>query len=162
MMSAGVCGLAADTKVETPEGATTIRSVVGKAIAVFTREASGRVRFRMMKNVRKIADQQPVLKVIVETGQGFRITPDQVLFKKGMIECRAAALQVGDALEPAFTYPEGYRFKDDHDGHDRASGASLRVSSIEPAGTADIYSLAVHHTGCFFVTAGVLCKAEGT
>ena len=161
-MSAVVCGLAADTKVETPEGATVIRTVVGKAIAVFTREPGGRVRFRMMKNVRKIADQQPVLKVTLETGQGFRVAPDQVLFKKGMIECRADALQVGDALEPAFTYPDGYQFKDDRDGHDRASGASLRVSRIEPAGPADIYSLAVNQTGCFFVTAGVLCKAEGT
>jgi hypothetical protein len=160
-MSAVVCGLAADTKVETPEGATTIRTVVGKAIAVFTREPSGRVRFRMMKNVRKIADQQPVLKVTLETGQGFRVAREQVLFKKGMIECRADALQVGDALEPAFTYPEGYQFKDDRRGDQRASAASLRVSSIESSAAADIYSLAVNQTGCFFVTAGVLCKAEG-
>ena len=159
-MSVGVCGLAADTKVETPEGATTIRTVAGKGIAVFTREASGRVRFRMMQNVRKIADQQPVLKVTLETGQSFRVAPEQVLFKKGMVECRADALQVGDALEPAFTYPEGYQFNDEHDGTARASGASLRVTGIEAAGAADIYSLGVNQTACFFVTAGVLCKAE--
>jgi len=160
-MGAGVCGLAADTKVETPEGAMAIRSVVGKAIAVFTREASGRVRFRMMKSVRKIADQQPVLKVTLETGQSFRVTAEQVLFKQGMIECRAAVVQVGDALEPAFTYPAGYQFMDDRDGHQRVSAASLRVAGLEPGGTADIYSLEVSRTACFFVSAGALCKAEG-
>lgn len=161
-MSAGVCGLAADTKVETPEGAMAIRTVAGKAIAVFTREPSGRVRFRMMQNVRKIAEQQPVLKVVLETGQSFRIAPDQVLFKKGLSECRADSLQVGDALEPAFTYPDGYQFRDDQGGNARASTASLRVTGIEPAGTADVYSLGVHQTACFFLSAGVLCKAEGS
>ncbi len=160
-MSADACGLAADTKVETPEGAVVIRTVVGKGIAVFTREPSGRVRFRMMKNVRKVAEQQPVLKVTLETGQGFRVAPSQVLFKKGLIECRADALRVGDLLEAAFTYPDGYQFTDDRDRQQRVSGASLGVSRIEPAGAADIYSLAVNQTGCFFVTAGVLCKADG-
>jgi len=159
-MSADGCGLAADTKVETPEGAMTIRTVAGKAIAVFTREANGRVRFRMMQNVRKISEQQPVLKVTLDNGQAFRIAPDQVLFKKGLVECRADALQLGDALEPAFTYPQGYAFKDDRDGIERASGASLLVTKVEPGGTADIYSLGVNQTACFFLSAGVLCKAE--
>ena len=138
----------------------TIRTVAGKAIAVFTREANGRVRFRMMQNVRKISEQQPVLKVTLDNGQAFRIAPDQVLFKKGLVECRADALQLGDALEPAFTYPQGYAFKDDRDGIERASGASLLVTKVEPGGTADIYSLGVNQTACFFLSAGVLCKAE--
>jgi hypothetical protein len=159
-MSADACGLAADTKVETPEGAITIRTVAGKAIAVFTREPNGRARFRMMQNVRKISEQQPVLKVTLDTGQAFRVAPDQVLFKKGLVECRAAALQVGDALEPAFTYPQGYAFTDDRDGNERASDASLCVTKVEPGGNADIYSLGVNQTACFFLSAGVLCKAE--
>jgi hypothetical protein len=158
-MSATVCGLAADTKVETPEGAMTVRTVAGKSIAVFTREPAGRVRFRIMQNVRKIAEQQPVLKITLETGESFRVTPDQVLFKKGLVECRADALQASDALEPAFRYPDGYEFSDDHGGR-RVSEAGLRVTKIEPGGSADIYSLAVHQTGSFFLSAGVLCKAE--
>ena len=158
-MSTGGCGLAADTKVETPEGAMAIRTVAGKAIAVFTREAAGRVRFRMMQNVRKIDEQQAVLKMTLDNGQSFRVAPDQVLFKKGLVETRGDALQVGDALEPAFTYPDGYQFTDEHGG-ERASGASLRVTSIEPGGSADLYSFGVNQTGCFFVSAGVLCKAE--
>jgi hypothetical protein len=161
-MSAGVCGLAAETRVETPEGAMAIRTVAGKAIAVFTRDPSGRVRFRMMQNVRKIGEQQPVLKVTLETGQSFRVAPEQVLFKHRLGEVRADALRVGDALEPAFTYPDGYQFKDDRDATERASAASLHVTAVEPSGTADIYSLGVNQTGAFFLSVGVLCKAEGS
>jgi len=159
-MSTGLCGLAAETKVETPEGAMAIRTVAGKSIAVFSRDRTGRVRFRMMQNVRKVGEQQPVLRLTLHNGQSFRVAPEQVLFKKGLVECRADALQMGDALEPAFTYPDGYQFKSDDAGDERTSDASLRVTRIEAAGTADIYSLGVNQTGCFFLTAGVLCKAE--
>jgi hypothetical protein len=159
-MSAEMGGLAADTKVETPEGAMAIRSAAGKAIAVFTRDGRGRVRFRMMQNVRKTAEQQPVVKITLETGLSFRVAPAQLLFTKGMKACRADALQPGDALEPAFTYPQGYQFTDDHDAGVRTSAASLRVAAVEPAGTADLYSLGVNQTGCFFLSAGVLCNAE--
>jgi hypothetical protein len=155
-----VCALAADTKVETPEGAMTIRSVAGKSIAVFTREPEGRVRFRMMQNVRKTAEQQPVLKLTLETGHSFRVAAEQVLYKKGMVECRADALRVGDGLEPAFHYPQSYRFKDDVGGSERESDARLRITRVEAGGNADIYTFAVQRTGCFFLSAGVLCKAE--
>lgn len=154
------CGLAAETKVETPEGALAVRTLVGKSIAVFSRDRTARVRFRMMQNVRKVGEQEPVLKVTLHTGQSFRVAPEQVLFKKGLVECRADALQVGDALEPAFTYPDGYRYMSDRDRDQQTSDASLHVTQIEAAGTADIYSLGVNQTGCFFLTAGVLCKAE--
>jgi hypothetical protein len=159
-MNAGVCGLAAETKVETPEGAMVIRTVAGKSIAVFSREPLGRVRFRMMQNVRKVGEQQPVLKLTLQNGQSFRVAPQQVLFKKGLVECRADAVHVGDALEPAFTYPQGYQFRSDTEGVERASDASLHITQIEAAGNADIYSLGVHQTGCFFLSAGVLCKAD--
>jgi len=159
-MSTGLCGLAAETKVETPEGAMAIRTVVGKSIAVFSRDRMGRVRFRMMQNVRKVGEQRPVLRLTLHNGQSFRVAPEQVLFKKGLVECRADALQVGDALEPAFTYPDGYRFMSDPDGRERASDASLHVTQIEAAGTADLYSLGVNQTGSFFLSAGVLCKAD--
>ena len=145
--------------METPEGALTIRSVAGKAIAVFTREPAGRVRFRMMLNVRRSGEQQPVVKITLENGRSFRAGLDQVLFKKGMVECRADALTVSDELEAAFCFPEGYRYREDAGG-ERESAASLRVTAIEPGGTADVYALGVNQTGCFFLTAGVLCRAE--
>jgi hypothetical protein len=154
------CAVAGDTKVETPEGALAIRSVAGKAIAVFTREPGGRVRFRMMQNVRRLATEQPVLRIVLETGQSFRVAPMQVLFRKGMVECRAETLRVGDALEPAFHYPEGYAFRDDACDDGTVSTRSLRVARIEAGGNADLYGLAVKQTGCFFLSAGVLCKAE--
>jgi len=159
-MSSGSCGIAAETKVETPEGALVIRTLAGKAVAVFTRDAGGRIRFRMMQNVRKVAEQQPVLKVTLETGRSFRVTAPQVLFKKGMIECRADALKAGDLLEPMCHYPADYRFHDEQTAAERVSTASLRVERVEPAGEADVYAFGVNHTGCFFVSAGVLCKAD--
>jgi len=161
-MADSACGLAADTKVETPEGAMTIRAAAGKAIAVFTRDTTGRVRFRLMQDVRKTAEQQLVLKITLETGAAFRVAPQQVLFKKGLVECRADALQVDDELEPTFMYPADYQFTDDTSRGVRRSTGSLRVKHIEPAGTADVYTLGVNQTGCFFLTAGVLCKAEAS
>jgi hypothetical protein len=155
-----ICALAVDTKVETPEGALTIKGISGKAVAVFTREPDGRIRFRMTLNSRKVAEQQPVLRITLENGQSFRVGRDQVVFKKGMVECRADALQSGDELVPAFHYPEGYEFRDDVAGARRVSSQSLQVRSVEDAGTADLYTLGVRDTGCFFVSAGVLCKAE--
>jgi hypothetical protein len=159
-MSEPVCGLAAETKVETPEGAMTIRSVAGKNVSVFTRE-EGRVRFRRMLDVRKVAEQQPVLELTLETGESFRVAPEQVLYKKGMIECRADQLRAGDELEPAFHYPELYEFKDDSSGAMEVSGASLRVTAVGNGGVADVFTLSVNQTGCFFVSAGVLCRAAG-
>jgi len=154
------CALAAEAKVETPEGALTIKSVAGKAVAVFTRDAGGRVRFRMMRNVRKVAEQQPVVKVTVENGQAFRVGPQQVVFKAGMVTCRADALRAGDRLEPAFHFPAGYRFREDAAGTERVSEASVRIVAVDPGGAADLYSFAVHPTGTFFLSAGVLCQAE--
>jgi hypothetical protein len=159
-MADPVCALAADTKVETPEGPLTIRSLAGKTVAVFTRDSNGRVRFRLMQDIRKTAEQHPVLKITLENDRSFRTAPHQILFQKGMLARAAQALRIGDTLEPAFHYPAGYRFRDDVHGDERQSTASLRVSGIEPDGTADLYTFGVDKTGCFFVTAGVLCKAE--
>lgn len=159
-MSQPVCALAGDTKIETPEGAMTLKTVAGKAIPVFTRDVDGRVRFRMVLNARKVSEQQPVLKVTLETGQSFRVGADQVLFKKGMLESRADSLQAGDELVPAFHYPDGYEYADDRAGSQVTSAAAWRVAKVEAAGAADIYSLGVNKTGCFFLSAGVLCKAE--
>src|SRR5260370_32461249 len=108
-----VCGLAADTKGETPEGGLAIRTVAGKAIGVLTRDAAGRVRFRMMQNVLRVAEQRPVVAVTLETGQSFRVAPHQILFKAGLAECHADALRIGDLLESAFHYQPGYRFWND-------------------------------------------------
>lgn len=156
----GCGGLAADAKVETPEGAMTAKGVAGKAIPVFARDESGRVRFRMVVNARKVAEAQPVLKISLENGGSFRVAPTQVLFRKGMEEVAASALQAGDELVAAFHYPEGYGYRDDASAEDRLSAEAWRVVSVEPAGEADLYRFGVGKAGNFFFSAGVLGKAE--
>lgn len=155
------CALAADTKIETPEGALTVKSLAGKTVAVFTRDANGRVRFRAIQNARKVAEQQPVVRITLDNGISFRIGCEQLLYKRGMTEVRAQALVSGDALEPAFYFPEGYRFHDDQQQAQRESHRAWHVVKVEAAGEADLYSFAVRQTGTFFLTAGVLAKAEG-
>lgn len=154
------CALAADTKIETPEGALTVKGVAGKMVAVFTREAGGRVRFRPLRNARKVAEAQPVTRIVLENGLSFRVGAGQVLYRKGLQEARAETLVVGDELEPAFHFPAGYKFRDDANGQERESGFAWRITRIEPGGNADLYSFAVSQTGTFFLSAGVLAKAD--
>ncbi len=153
-------GLAAETKVETPEGGLTARTVAGKNISVFTRDSQGRVRFRRVLNARCVSENQPVVRVALESGESFRVAPDQILYKKGMSEARADALQPGDELVPAFHYLEGYEYVDDETGSATISKATIRVATVEAAGNSDLYTFGVNRTGNFFLSAGVLCKAE--
>ncbi len=153
------CGLAADTKVETPEGPMTVRGLAGKSISVFTRDHAGTVVFRPTADVRKIADDAPVLRIALDNGWSFRVIPGQILFTVAMEPIRAAELKAGNELLPAFHYPAGYHYFTDQ-GEERVSTAALRVAEIAPPGAAEVYSLRVKQTGCFFLSAGVLCRAE--
>jgi len=155
------CGLAAETKVETPEGPMTIRTVAGKPIPVLSLNQEGAILFRMVTNARKLAEQQPVLKVTLETGHSFRVAPSQVFLTDAMARVAATSLAAGVRLKPAFHYPRGYHYRTDA-GEEVESPCSLQVAAVEPGGNADIYSFGVHQTGCFFLTAGVLCEAEGS
>ncbi|HYD50926.1 MAG TPA: hypothetical protein VEB21_21395 [Terriglobales bacterium] len=158
-MAEEICALAGDTKLETPEGALTVKSMAAKPVSIFTWE-KGRARFRMARDIRLVAEQQPVLRITLADGASFRVGPAQVLYKKGMVEARAGELQSGDELVPTFHYPEGYQFRDDRqDGATATSIAAIRVAAVEPGGEADIYSLAINVSGCFFLSAGVLAKS---
>lgn len=152
--------VAADTKVETPEGSMTIRGVAGQALAVLTRNEHGHHVFRLMKNVEKCSEAASVVKITLENGRSFRLGGEQILYKLGMQESRAADLKAGDVLEPAFSFPAGYVYKSD-DGNQATSTGGIAIRSVEPGGTADLYRLAVNQTGTFFLSAGVLCKADG-
>lgn len=153
------CGVAADTKVETPEGSMTVRACAGKAIPVLTRNAENQVLFRMMRDVRKVADAHPIVAVTLETGESFRVAPEQVLFGADMHPIPASQLAEGVGLMPAFHFPAGYRYRAD-EGDERVSDRALRVARVEPGGTAEVYALGVNQTACFFLAAGVLCEAE--
>ncbi|GBD26214.1 hypothetical protein HRbin30_01544 [bacterium HR30] len=159
-MTAGmsfVCGLAADTLVETPDGPMEIRKVVGKQIPVFTRDATGRVRFRLMRDV--VA--QPagsVWRVRLENGASFRAVPRQGIFLT-TLECVALEdLRPGSLLCAAFFYPAGYRYETST-GEERLSQAGWQVESVEPAGEAELVTLRVLPEECFFVSAGVLLRS---
>jgi len=156
------CALAADTKIETPEGALTVKGIAGKTVAVFTRDANGRVRFRLVRNVRKVSEAQPVVRIMLESGLSFRVGGSQILYRRGGHEVQAQAVAIGDELEPAFHFPAGYRFRDDRIGQERESRCAWRVTQVETAGTADLYSFGVSKTGTFFLSAGVLAKAESS
>ncbi|MBI4518958.1 MAG: hypothetical protein HY699_24465 [Deltaproteobacteria bacterium] len=155
------CAVAADTKVETPEGPLAIRAAAGQTIAVLTRDDTGQHCFRLMRAVELAASQQPVLKFTLENGRSFRVGAEQVLLKAGMVEARAAEIAPGDLLAAGFCFPPSYVYRDD-DGQARTSKAALCVTGVEAAGTADIYRLAVDQSGSFCLSAGVLCKAEST
>jgi hypothetical protein len=153
--------VAADTKVETPEGSMTIRGAAGQAIAVLSRDDHGHHIFRLMKDIEKAVEAAPVVKIVLENGRSFRLGGEQIVFKLGMQEARADELKAGDLLEPAFAFPAAYVYRDDN-GTDAISSGGVAIRSVEPGGTADLYRLAVNQTGTFFLSAGVLCKADGT
>jgi hypothetical protein len=159
-MSTSPCAVAADTKVETPEGPLPIRSLATTPAAVLTRTDAGLVRFAMIRAVRKADAAEPVVRITLDNGLAFRVGPGQVVLKKGMVETPAGALRVGDELEPIFSFPEGYTYRTD-DQREVVSRASTVVTSIEPGGEAEVFSFSVNLTGRFALSCGVLAKADG-
>jgi len=153
------CGLAPETKVETPEGPMALRAASGKAIPVLTRDRAGKVVFRMMRNARKIADRHQTLQIVLENGAAVRVAPEQLFYRADGSLVPAAALRPGTGLLPAFHYPEGYVYRTDA-GDEVRSTRSLAVVRVQPSGESELYAVAVRETGCLFLSAGVLCKAE--
>jgi hypothetical protein len=158
-MSGVTCAVAADTKLETPEGPLTIKTVGASPTSVMTRTDDGAVRFAMSTDVRKLADAQPVLRIALENGRALRVGPQQILLKADQEEARAADLRPGDALLNAFAFPPGYEYRAD-DGQTRTSNGTVTVTAVEPGGEADLYTLKVARTGRFVFSSGVIGKAE--
>ena len=158
-MTTFICAIAADTKLETPEGPLTVKTVGGSPTSVMTRTDEGHVRFAMTRNVRKVADAQPVVRIALENGRAFRVGPEQILFAANLVEVRAGALRAGDELLNVFAFPAGYDYQTD-DGKARTSQGTVAVAAVEPGGEADLFSLTVERTGRLVFSAGVLGKAE--
>jgi hypothetical protein len=152
--------VASDTKLETPEGGLTMSALASKPAALLTRTDTREVRFAMIKNVVKIGEAQPVLRVRLSNGGTLRVGAAQVLYRRGMIEAPAGALQVGDELDAVFSFPDGYAYTGD-DGQALTSRASVVVTAVEPAGEADVFAFDVNRVGRFMFSAGVLGKANG-
>jgi hypothetical protein len=125
-----------------------------------TRTDEGTIRFHMTKEARVLGEAQPTLRITLENGLTFRVGENQVLFKEGMQEVRAAEIRPQDSLLSAFAFPAGYEFRTD-DGEERTSDGTIGVRSVEPADAAELYSFRVNRTGRFVFSAGVIGKAEG-
>jgi hypothetical protein len=155
------CSIAADTKLETPEGPLTIKTVGGSPTSVMTRTDDGLVRFAMSTDVHKVAEARPVLRIVLDNGRAFRVGADQILLAgPEPHEVRAGDLRAGDALLGAFVFPLGYAYRTDA-GEERLSQGTVAVTAVEPSGEADIYSLKVPRTGRFVFASGAIGKAEG-
>lgn len=155
------CAVAVNTKLETPEGPLTMRTVAKTPCSVMTRTDEGEVRFHMTRGARVLGEALPTLRITLEDGLSLRVGEAQILFKEGMQEVPAAEIRPGDQLMSAFAFPPGYVYRTD-DGQERTSQGTVGVRSVEPADPAELYSFRVNRTGRFVFSAGVLGKAEGT
>lgn len=149
------CALAADTKLETPEGPLTVKTVGASPTPVMVRGADGRVRFAMSRDVRVVASAQPVLRIALDNGRGLRLGGEQVLLGPDGVARRAGDLAAGDALLSAFAFPVGYAYRTDA-GETRISDGCVAVTAVAAGGTADLYSLAVPSDTPFVFSCGLL------
>jgi hypothetical protein len=154
------CAVAVNTKLETPEGPLTMRTVAKTPCSVMTRTDEGEIRFHMTRDARVQGEALPTLRITLEDGLSFQVGENQVLFKEGMQEARAVDIRPGDQLVSAFAFPPGYVYRTD-DGEERTSQGTVGVKSVEAADPCDVYSFRVNRTGRFVFSAGVLGKAEG-
>ncbi len=150
--------LAGDSLIETVEGPLAIASLVGKSMPVLTRLPGHRLGFRLMTKIACTAQGVPVVRVTFDNGQHVIVGHGHVFYAREMVERPVESLAVGEMLETSFHFPAGYEFRR-MDGTVEASAGAVRVQALEDAGNADVFSGIVNQSGCYFATAGVLCKA---
>jgi len=150
--------IAADTKLETPEGPITAKTVLKSPTAVMTRTDDGAIRFAMT-TPGETTPAQPVLRITLENGKSFVVGRAQILLRKGMAPVAASDLRPGDRLEAVFVFPAGYVYKTDA-GAEVESDGMIGVVAVEPAGEADVHAMAVARTGRFAFSAGALGVAD--
>ncbi len=146
--------VASNTKLETPEGPVTAKTVLKSPTAVMTRTDEGTVRFAMT-TPGEVTEKVAVLAVTLDNGRSFRVGPEQMLLKKGMTPVAAKDLRAGDRLESPFAFPAGYVYQTDA-GDAVESDGCIGVRSIEAAGVSDVHALTVERTGRFAFSAGAL------
>jgi len=149
------CAVAADTKLETPEGPLTVKTVGTAATAVMTRTDDGAIRFAMSSAVEKLSEQQPVLRIALSNGRALRVGAAQVLLGRDGTRYVAGELAAGDRLLDAFAFRVGYEYRTDA-GETCLSDGCVAVVSVAPAGDADVYALRVARTGRFVFSAGII------
>ena len=131
-MTGPVCAVPSDTKLETPEGPLTMATVARTPTSVMTRTDDGALRFTMTGQAQK-AEGRPAIRITLDDGRTLRVGGEQILFRKGMQEVRAREVVVGDELESAFVFPEGYAYQTD-DGREAKSSGAVAVSGSRARG----------------------------
>ena len=149
--------LAADALIEAIDGPTVVGSLEGKSMPIFARLPSGKLGFRIMGKFAKSASRAGILRVTLENGQSIRVGGEQIFFRKGLAEVRAAELASGDALEPSWDYRDAYSPPDL--AARRPADGSIRVVGVVADGDGETFSAPIRETGKFFATCGVLLKA---
>jgi hypothetical protein len=150
--------LSGDSLIETVDGPLAIAAIAGKPMPVLTRLPEHRIGFRLMTKIACTATDVPVVRVTFDNGQHVTVDRGHVFYAHGMVERPVASLAIGEMLDTSFHFPAGYEFRRVDGGTEISTGA-LRVQAIADAGTADVFTGNVNETGCYFATAGVLCKA---
>jgi len=150
--------LSGDGLIETVDGPLAIATLVGKPMPVLTRLLNGQVGFRLMTKIACAASGVAVVRVRFDNGHAVVVDRGHVFYAPGMVERAVTALAAGEILDTSFHFPAGYEYRRT-DGTTETSAGGVRVTAVEDAGSADVFTGIVHETHCYFVTAGVLCKA---
>ena len=146
-------GLATSCLVETAEGPVAMADTPNKGFAVLTRLPTGALGFRQLIKVLS-HDAVPLVRIVLDSGHSLVTAAGHPFFRIGMESVAAADLKVGDRLETAFRYPDGY-LPSGVSSAPNAWGVSVRA--VEPAGEGPVMTGTVRDTHALFVTAGVLC-----
>jgi hypothetical protein len=149
--------LTAESLIETVDGPLAIASLVGKSMPVLTRLPSGQIGFRLMTKIACTANAVAVMRVTFENDQSVTVDTDHVFYAPNKVERPVSSLEPGELLDTSFHFPTGYEYRR-QDGSPAVSAGGVHVTTVEPAGTADVFGGIVNETHCYFVTAGVLCK----
>lgn len=146
-------GIAATTHIETTEGPVAMGETPNKGFPVLTRFPDGKLGFRQLIKVVTV-EGVPLVRVVLDSGQSVVVASGHPFLKQSGDAVPADRLQVGDLLETAFHYREGYV----PEGATRPIRAiATAVQAVEPAGTGQVLTGTVRDTHKLFLTAGVLC-----
>jgi hypothetical protein len=108
-----------------------------------------------MMKIAKEPKRASVVKVTLDNGLSVTVAADHIFYKKGAQETVLAKdLQVGERLESAWVFPEGYVSPK----AGTPSVGAYQVVAVEPTGEAAVFHGPVNQTHWYFLTCGVLCK----
>jgi len=152
------CALAADAKLETPEGPLTVKTVGVSPTPVMVLDAESVHRFTMSTDVRVVAAAQPVLRVTLDNGRAVRLGPEQMLLAVDGVPRRVGDLRAGDRLLCAFAFPVGYAYRSDA-GDACLSDGGVGVAGVADGGSVDLYSLHIPTGARLVLSAGLVAPA---